>query len=144
MDSLLQDIPHVAAYLDDILITGKDNKEHLRNLDEVLHRLEEADQGGDCRMWMPSAGCHCKKSPHTNPWRGIAATRVLGHKLPCVSHTDPAVDGEGSNARMGPVIHAEGPADQVGRGCPTTICLTQARTQCTGRMLPVELKGGGT
>jgi len=42
MDGLLQDIPHVAAYLDDILITGKDDKEHLRNLEEVLHRLEEA------------------------------------------------------------------------------------------------------
>lgn len=43
MDSLLQGIPHVAAYLDDILITGEDDQEHLRNLDAVLDRLETAD-----------------------------------------------------------------------------------------------------
>ena len=42
MDSLLQGIPHVAAYLDDILITGEDDQEHLRNLDAVLCRLETA------------------------------------------------------------------------------------------------------
>lgn len=42
MDSLLQGIPHVAVYLDDILITGKTNDEHLKNLDEVLRRFDQA------------------------------------------------------------------------------------------------------
>jgi hypothetical protein len=42
MDNLLQNIPHVAVYLDDILVTGKTEEEHLRNLDQVLKRMKEA------------------------------------------------------------------------------------------------------
>ena len=42
MDSLLQGIPKVCIYLDDILITGAMEAEHLHNLQEVLNRLEQA------------------------------------------------------------------------------------------------------
>ena len=42
MESLLKGIPGVVAYLDDILITGKTDKDHLKSLDEVLSRLETA------------------------------------------------------------------------------------------------------
>ena len=42
MDTLLQGIPHVAVYLDDILITGATEAEHLANLEQVLWRLSEA------------------------------------------------------------------------------------------------------
>ncbi|XP_035806354.2 uncharacterized protein K02A2.6-like [Amphiprion ocellaris] len=42
MDNLLQNIPHVAVYLDDILVTGRTEEEHLRNLDRVLNRMAEA------------------------------------------------------------------------------------------------------
>ncbi|XP_061883310.1 uncharacterized protein K02A2.6-like isoform X1 [Entelurus aequoreus] len=42
MDTLLQGIPHVAVYLDDILVTGATEVEHLANLEEVLKRLSEA------------------------------------------------------------------------------------------------------
>ncbi|XP_024921034.1 uncharacterized protein K02A2.6-like [Cynoglossus semilaevis] len=42
MDSLLQGIPHVTCYLDDLLITGVTEAEHLRNLEQVLQRLSEA------------------------------------------------------------------------------------------------------
>ena len=36
MDNLLQNIPYVAVYLDDILVTGGTEEEHLKNLDQVL------------------------------------------------------------------------------------------------------------
>ena len=39
---LLQDIPNVVAYLDNILITGRSDEEHLQNLEAVLTKLEDA------------------------------------------------------------------------------------------------------
>lgn len=42
MDSLLADIPHTAVFLDDVLITGATEEEHLANLETVMSRLEIA------------------------------------------------------------------------------------------------------
>ena len=42
MNSLVQGLPHVSAYLDDILVSGVDEEDHLNNLDKVLQRLESA------------------------------------------------------------------------------------------------------
>lgn len=36
METTLQDLPHVCVYLDDILVTGPTEKEHLATLGEVL------------------------------------------------------------------------------------------------------------
>ena len=41
MDVILQGIPHVCCYIDDILVTGTNQQEHLQNLDEILCRLEQ-------------------------------------------------------------------------------------------------------
>ncbi len=41
MEGILKDIPKVTVYLDDILLTGKNDQEHLGTLDQVLQRLEE-------------------------------------------------------------------------------------------------------
>ena len=41
MDTLLQGVPNTICYLDDILVTGKNDDEHLRNLEEVLRRLQQ-------------------------------------------------------------------------------------------------------
>lgn len=42
METLLQGIPNVSVFIDDILITWKSKEEHLQTLDAVLSRLEEA------------------------------------------------------------------------------------------------------
>ena len=42
MESLLQNIPGVVVYIDDILISGKSEEEHLKTLEIVLAKLEEA------------------------------------------------------------------------------------------------------
>ena len=43
MDSVLQGLEGVVAFIDDILVTGETEEEHLQNLDAALQRLEEAD-----------------------------------------------------------------------------------------------------
>ena len=40
MDTILQGIPHVICYIDDILVTGSNTAEHLQNLTTVFKRLE--------------------------------------------------------------------------------------------------------
>ncbi len=41
METVLQGIPGVSVYIDDILVSGKTDDEHLQNLQEVLKRLEK-------------------------------------------------------------------------------------------------------
>ena len=41
METILQGIPRVVCYIDDILVTGENEEEHLRNLEEVFSRLEK-------------------------------------------------------------------------------------------------------
>ena len=41
MDSILQGIPRVCCYIDDILISGETDEEHLQNLEAVLGRLQD-------------------------------------------------------------------------------------------------------
>ena len=75
MDSLLQGIPQTCVYLDDILITGTTVEEHLKNLDEVLCRLQTAGlrlKSSKCLFMAPSveylghvidsAGLHPRKA----------------------------------------------------------------------------------
>ena len=42
IESLLQGIPKVVVYLDDILVTGSTDEEHLQNLAEVLKQIQQA------------------------------------------------------------------------------------------------------
>ena len=42
MENLLVDIPNVSVYLDDILVTGKNQEDHNNTLERVLQRLQEA------------------------------------------------------------------------------------------------------
>ena len=45
MDAVLQGIPQVISYIDDILVTGKTENEHLSNLEEALKHLLEHGVG---------------------------------------------------------------------------------------------------
>ena len=42
IESLLQDLPHVAIYIDDIVVTGSSKDDHLANLNKVMAHLETA------------------------------------------------------------------------------------------------------
>ena len=48
MDQLTSDLPGVAVYLDDILVSGATAQEHLNNLNRLLQRL--SDKGLRCRL----------------------------------------------------------------------------------------------
>ena len=48
MDQLTVDLPGVATYLDDILVSGIDAEDHLSNLRRLLQRLQ--DKGLRCRL----------------------------------------------------------------------------------------------
>ena len=41
MDTVLEGIPHVICYIDDILVTGTNDANHLQNLATVLECLEK-------------------------------------------------------------------------------------------------------
>ena len=57
MENLLQDIPGVVVYIDDVLITGPDESGHVVVLEEVLRRMEQAGlrlSKGKCLFMAPS------------------------------------------------------------------------------------------
>ena len=57
MENLLEGIPGVVVYIDDILITGPTIEQHLKSLDEVLSRLENAGlllRRVKCKFLQPS------------------------------------------------------------------------------------------
>jgi len=57
MDSLLADIPGVVVYMDDILVTGPTESDHLAALEEVLSRMEKAGlrlKKKKCQFMVPS------------------------------------------------------------------------------------------
>ena len=65
MKTLLQEIPHVSIYLDDILITGTSDDDHLKTLDQVLTHLE-------------AASVHLKQNQYAFL---LPAVKYLGHKI---------------------------------------------------------------
>ena len=60
MEGLLQGIPCVGVLLDNVLITGPTDAEHLNNLDQVLKRLSDAGlrlKKKKCQYMKPSLEC---------------------------------------------------------------------------------------
>ena len=57
MEGILKGIPYVHVYLDDILVTGTSESEHLQILEQVLTRLEEVGirlKESKCQFLLPS------------------------------------------------------------------------------------------
>ena len=57
MENILQGLPGVSVYIDDILVTGKTKDEHFRNLESAMTRLEEAGlrlRREKCAFLLPS------------------------------------------------------------------------------------------
>ena len=57
MNTILQGIPSTICYLDNILVMGKNDEEHLQNLEEVLKRLQQNGlrvKSEKCKFLQPS------------------------------------------------------------------------------------------
>ena len=42
METLLRDIPNVCVYIDDVLVSGTSEREHLKTLESVLAKLQQS------------------------------------------------------------------------------------------------------
>lgn len=65
MEQLFVDIPGVACFLDDILVTGKNDQEHLLNLGKVFKKLK------DCNLKVKKEKCFLFQN----------SVQYLGHKI---------------------------------------------------------------
>ena len=65
IESVLRGVPHCVAYFDDVLITGADDNEHIKNLTEALKRLKES-------------GLKCNKEKCTFMAESV---EYLGHRI---------------------------------------------------------------
>ena len=75
MENLLQGIPGVCVYIDDILVTSRTEEEHLDNLTEVLRRLAEAGMRlkmGKCAYLLPAV----KYLGHTISAEGLSTSEA--------------------------------------------------------------------
>lgn len=66
METVLQGLPSVSIYLDNILVTGKSVDDHIRNLEAVLSRLEDSGfrlKQEKCAFLLPSVEYlgHCTR-----------------------------------------------------------------------------------
>ena len=65
MEGILRGIPGVCVYIDDILVTGEIEQQHLKTLDEVLDRLNKAG------VRLKREKCACM----------LPSVEYLGHKI---------------------------------------------------------------
>lgn len=54
MDTILQGIPGVTCYIDDILISANDEQSHLQSLEYVFHAWKSMVFDSNKKMWIPT------------------------------------------------------------------------------------------
>ena len=110
MDELTRDLPGVAVYLDDILVSGFTVEEHLRNLQHLLKRLE-------------NKGLRCRKSkclfaqPHIE---------YLGHVL--------TSNGIAKSSKVDEVIAMPPPTDVASFPVPDNVPVAQTHVPSSDAM----------
>lgn len=80
--TILQGIPHVLCYLDDILVTGSTEHEHLQNLEQVLRRLQYHGvrvKKNNCAFLKQSE----EYFGHQIDAKSLHTTSKNSHQLPC-------------------------------------------------------------
>ena len=85
IENVLQGLPHVCVYLDDILVTGSTEEDHLRNLDNVLTRLDNANirlKCNKCQFLLPSV-------------------EYLGHRIKAIKNAPPPRNVSQLNSFLG-------------------------------------------
>ena len=101
MEGLLQGIPHASIYLDDILVTGTSEAEHLAILDKVLSRLEEAGlrlKRNKCAFILPSV----EYLGHKIPAEGLQSS---GEKVRAIREAPPPTNVSQLRSFLGLIIN---------------------------------------
>ena len=75
MNKVLKDLPLATAYLDDIIIYSKTAEEHLDHLQQVFHKLCDAE------LTMKLSKCHFL-AKEFNIWAMSSALLASNHYLP--------------------------------------------------------------
>ncbi|KAG1927461.1 retrotransposable element [Pimephales promelas] len=101
IEGVLQGIPYVAVFLDDILVTGRNDEEHLQTLARVLRRLQEAGlrlKRSKCSFMERRAPVHklLRKDEKWN-WEGeqeaaFAQSKEMINSVQVLLHYDPQKD----------------------------------------------------
>ncbi len=77
----LKGIEHVCVYIDDILVTGRSEADHLQKLEEVLERLSKAGMKLKCSSCCQKWSTWGTKSPRKSCSRRKRRSRRLGRPL---------------------------------------------------------------
>ena len=98
MDQLVKDLPGVGCFLDDIIVSGRDENEHLENLERLLNRLLE--KGLKCGLdKCVFAQSQVEYLGHTLSSEGISK----GSKVNCVLKMPAPKDVSGVKSFLGSV-----------------------------------------
>ena len=80
IESLVKDIPNTIMYLDDVLLTGSDERSHLQNLENVLSRLQQAG----LRLKREKCSFQCKEVVYLGHWIDAEGIHPVAEKIKAI------------------------------------------------------------